>query len=286
MFKFIVLAISFPLLHLLVTAKLIPQDDPIQSNCIRKVFEEQFSGESVLVILPKFNSKECEQFVSTLHGSYITVTIVEKNQKIIATTLPSFKPSNVLFLTTHRLDIIQSMNYLKFSNRWNPLARILVILSNEMVVAKQKSLLNMREIKKIFKLFMKERSITVKLITFDEHRRPKIFLWFPFGDENGCSNNIPIFQLTSECLSNRSATNRMISSSHTEPRTFNKCPLRIIALQMEPYTMCDGKVRCDNGIEIRLFETVSELLNLSLEIRIEEHFDEAVYGRILRRYVL
>lgn len=281
-------AIVSHLLILPVTAKILPQYDRPYSKCIQEVFREQFFGTSVSVILPKFNAKISDTFVKWLHGLY-AITIVDKNKEIVAS--PLNKPLNMLFLTSSRLDIIDSMNYLKSVNVWNPVARVLVILSNELVSAKQTSLLNMREMKKIFRVFVKERSIKVNLIIFDEKNVPKIFRWFPFDDENNCSNRVQIIHPVGECLSDGNVINDnfMIKTNYTDlpivPRTFNKCPLTITAVKIEPYTICDHNSTCDKGIEIRLFESVSRSLNLSLKLHVEDKVDEKVYRRLLRRYV-
>lgn len=293
MAKFVVLCITTIIINLLnssVNVILLSQCSVVSySRCIHKVFKDQLAGESVLLVLPKFHTQMSDQFAQIIHGSH-AVTIVDKNQKTTATIAPLARPSNILFLTTGRLDLIHSISYLKSKMLWNPIALVTVILRNEFVIAKPKSLLNMREMKKIFKLFMKERSLKVNVITFDENHVPTIFAWFPFDDDNDCSNRVQIIQRVGKCLSDGNGTNNsyMIKTNHTDlpiiPTTFNGCPLHITARRSEPYTICDDDtVACDNGIEIRLFESVSESLKLSLQLKVEEKVDEIMYGRILRR---
>lgn len=272
-----------------VGAKMLPYSVATFSKCIQKVFEDQFAGESVLVVLPKFNTQTMDQFVQILHGSH-AVTIVDKYQKTTANIASSLaRPSNILFVTTGRLDLIQAISYLKSKQLWNPIARAVVILRNEFVVAKRKSLLNMREMKKIFKIFMKERSLKVKAITFDENHVPTIFVWFPFDEGNDCCNRVQIIRCVGECLSDGNGRNNnyMIKTNYTDqptiPPTFSGCPLHITALQTEPYTICGEAEACDNGIEIRLFESVSKSLQLNLKLKIEEKVDDILYSRILKR---
>lgn len=274
------------LLKVTVSPKILPQYDTAYSNCIQKVFENQFVGTSVSIVLPKFTAKVSDAFVKSLHGHY-TVTVVDKNKKTIASS--SYKATNNLIIISSRLDLINSIKYLKMSGIWNPLARTVVILRNEMVNAKRMSLLNMSEIKKIFAVFMKERSIEVNLITFDEDNVPKIFAWFPFDDESNCSQRVQIVQLVGECISDGMAKNDifMIGTNRTGlpivPRTFNKCPLTIAAFDIKPYTICNHQSTCDNGIEIRLFESVAESLKLNLEVNVERKVDETMYRRLVRR---
>lgn len=281
--------IILQLINIPVTAKLSPQYDRLHTKCIQEVFRQHFIGtSSVLVVLPKFNAKLSDTFVKSLHGLY-AVTVVDKNKKITASPLQ--KPLNVLFLTSSRLDIIDSMKYLKLAKLWSPVGRVLVILSNEMVNAKRTSLLNMSEMKKIFRLFMNERSIEVNLIIFDEHNVPKIFAWFPFDDANDCSHRVQIIHPVGECRSDRHVKNGyfMMKTNYTNvpiiPSTFVKCSLTITALKVEPYTICDQNRTCNNGIEIRLFQSVSTSLKLNLKINVAEKVDEMVYGRLLTRYI-
>lgn len=283
-------AVILHLWMLTVNAKILPQNEATYSNCIREVYRKHFSGTSVSAVLPKFNAKISDTYIRSLHELY-AVSIVDRNKKTIPSSQsPFYKPVNYLFLTTSRLDLINSIKYLKLAKMWNPVARVLVILSNEMVNAKRKSLLNKSEMKKIFGLFMKERSIQVNLIAFEEQQIPKIFAWFPFDDESNCSHRVQVIHAVGECLSDGNAKNNtfMTRTIHTDkpiiPRTFSNCPLTITALNMEPYTICNQQSTCDKGIEIRLFETVAQSLDLNLKLNVVDKLDEAVYRRLLTRY--
>lgn len=270
-------------------ANILTGREVTHSKCIRKMIKNHFVGQSLLVILPKFNANLADQIFKLIHRSY-TLTIVDKTKKISGFHSLS-KSSNILFLITGRLDLIQSITYLKLIGLWNPHANIFVILSNEMVVAKRQSFLNMKEMKKIFELFMKETSFKVNLMAFDEHHIPNTFVWFPYDDENNCSSRVQIIRSIGVCLSDRYAKKAdfMIRTNYTDlpiiPRTFNDCPLHITALDAEPYIMCnrDGKLECNGGIEIRLFENVSKLLKLKLSVEIRQKIDDVMYNQILQR---
>lgn len=269
-------------------AKLLHQKEVPYSNCFQEVCQKHFIGTSLSIILPKFSERISEAFVKSLNKLY-SVTIVDKNQHI--NIVPSLnKPRNILFFITSRLDLIQSIKYLKITQTWNPLARILIILKNELVLAKRASFLNMSEIKKIFRIFMKERSIKINLILFDEYNRIEIFTWFPFDDENNCSKRVQIVHSIGQCLTNRKTKNGslIIKTKYSDfsviPRTFNKCPLVITVVKMEPFTICNEKWICGGGMEIRLFERISKSLDLTLKLKVVQKANDKVYNSLIRRY--
>lgn len=283
--QFVKCIIIFHLLHLQASAKLLHQQEVTYSNCIEEVCQGHFIGTSVSIILPKFSEKISDTFVKRLHELY-TVTVIDKNKKQIAP--PSYKPSNFLFLINSRLDLTTSIKYLQHVQIWNPLARALVILKNDQVMAKQKSLLNMSEMKKIFRILVKEQSIQVKLILFDEYDKMKIFAWFPYDDENKCAKRVQIIRPLGECLNTATNGSVIIKTKYSDlpiiPQKFNNCSLKVTALKMEPYTICNHKWTCDNGIEILLFESISKSLNLNLKLKAVDRVNDTVYNSLLRRY--
>lgn len=87
----------------------------------------------------------------------------------------------------------------------------------------------MSEIKKIFRIFLKENSIKVNLILFDGPNKMKIFAWFPFDNENNCSKRIQTAKLIGECFSDIDQTNgnEIIKTEYSDvpkiPQKLNMC---------------------------------------------------------------
>lgn len=208
-------------------------------SCAKTIINQLYTDTSYLVVSPHLDlDAEWNKWMP--FRPYIVIdpagTIFERQKQA--------KPKTYVIFVDHAEDYEDFLKAIYLTSIWNPAASFLVIDLGEI------------ELIEVFELSFKYLALNVTVLSHND----VIYTYYPYND-GYCGD----FRNFKEIIKCEDATKGGKLYYHPLPKTYNKCPIRVVVSYVVPYAMKNNTIRPeDPGIDLLILSETARRTNLEL----------------------